>query len=261
MTRPLILMTNDDGIYAPGIQHLWNSVRHFADVIIVAPTQEQSGVSMSLTLRQPISFDRFKWCDDETQAWALRGTPADCVKIAMNVIVPRKPALVLSGINRGNNAGRNVLYSGTVAAVIEGIQQNVPGIAFSIDEDFHPNYAAVEALIPQIVHYTLHHPLPAGTFLNVNFPKHTAEGIKGIKLTRQGREFWREDPQERIHPSEGKSYYWIGRKLAQFEEEEDSDIMWLRKGYAAAVPIHIGEMTNHTHLNHQKDVFHRFVNT
>jgi len=104
------------------------------------------------------------------------------------------------------------------------------------------------------------HPLPAGTFLNVNFPKHSPEGIKGIKLTRQGREYWMENLQAREHPTEGNPYYWLGKKLAQFDEEQDSDIIWMRKGFAAAVPIHVGELTHLEHLSSQQDHFHQFLN-
>ncbi len=257
MPRPLILITNDDGIYSPGIKQLWKSVHTFADVIIVAPATEQSGVSMSLTLRQPVSFEKIEWFDKNTHACALKGTPTDCVKIAINIIVPRKPDLIISGINRGNNAGRNVFYSGTVAAVMEGIMQEIPGIAFSIDEEFNPKYHHAEEYIPQIVKYTIDNPLPAGTFLNVNFPK---EEIKGIKFARQGREYWREDPQERLHPAEGKPYYWMSRKLAPCPEEENSDILWLRKGYVAVVPIHIGNLTNDAHLAAETDRFHEYIN-
>lgn len=256
MSRPLILITNDDGIYSSGIKQLWKSIHPFADVIIVAPATEQSGVSMSLTLRQPVSYEKIEWFDNKTHACALRGTPADCVKIATNIIMPRKPDLIVSGINKGNNAGRNVFYSGTVGAVMEGIMQEIPGIAFSIDDEFNPQYLHLEAYIPQIVKYTLNNTLPHGTFLNVNFPK---DEIKGIKFARQGREYWREDPQERLHPAEGKPYYWLGRKFAPCIEEENSDIMWLRKGYAAVVPIHIGNLTNDVLLSSEKDRFHQYI--
>ena len=258
MTKPYILMTNDDGIHAPGIRHLWKSMHSFADIIIVAPATEQSAVGLSVTIRQPLSFEQFDWMDDKTEAWAVKGTPADCVKLALNVILKKKPDLILSGINKGNNAGRNILYSGTVGAVIEGVHQSIPGIALSLDEDEDPSFTNVEHLIPGLVNYILKHPLPDGTFLNVNFPKHSGEPIKGMRLTRQGKEYWKESLQERRHPSENKAYYWLGRQLAQFDEVHDTDIMWMRRGYAAAVPIHICELTHHGHLAEQQDLFHKF---
>jgi 5'-nucleotidase len=260
MSKPFILITNDDGIYAPGIQHLWQSMHEFADIIVVAPAMEQSAVGLSVTIRQPISIERIKWRDTQVEAWAVKGTPADCVKLALNAILHKKPDLILSGINKGNNAGRNILYSGTVGAIIEGVHQGIPGIAFSLDEDTDPCFANVESFIPQLTHYMLQHPLPSGTFLNVNFPKNDGEKIKGVRLTRQGKEYWKENLQKRNHPTEGNPYYWLGKQLAQFEEEDDSDIVWMRKGYAAAVPIHINELTHQGHLTEHQALFHEFVN-
>lgn len=257
-TRPHILITNDDGIYAPGIKHLWNAIKEMADVTIVAPAGEQSAVSLSITIRHPLRIEKIEW--PSQRAWSVTGTPSDCVKMALSVILPSYPDLIVSGINRGTNAGRNVLYSGTVAAIIEGVMHGIPGVAFSLGDYYNPSFHLVESFIPQIVRYTLKHPLPSGTFLNVNFPEDAKKGIKGIRMAKQGKEYWAENPEQREHPAEGHSYYWLGAKLAEFEEDEESDIYWLKQGYAAAVPLHIGELTDQLHIQKQKKIFEEFVN-
>lgn len=256
--RPKILVTNDDGIHAPGIRHLWSALKDIADLTIVAPASEQSAVGLSITVRNPLRIHAVDW-PENTAAWSITGTPADCVKMGVKIILKEKPDLIVSGINRGSNAGRNVMYSGTVGGTIEGIIQGIPGIAFSCLDYFDTDYKKVETFIPHLVDYVLKHPLPTGTLLNVNFPSNHHE-IKGIKLTRQGKEFWAEDPHERNHPAEGHSYYWLGAKLQQFEEHEDSDILWLSRGYIAAVPVHVGELTDHNHLYNTREHFEGILN-
>lgn len=259
--RPYILVTNDDGVYAPGIKHLWKVLSQIANVVVVAPASEQSAVSLSITIRHPLKIEKIEWpWAPKADIWSINGTPADCVKLALNVILPKPPQLIVSGINRGSNAGRNVLYSGTVAAVIEGVMHDIPGIAFSVADYFNPDYEKVEQYIPSIVNYLFEHPLPTGTFLNVNFPKHTEAGIKGIRFTRQGMEYWAENPEQREHPAEGSPYYWLGAKLAQFNEDRDCDITLLKEGYATTVPIRISDLTHHMLVNQEREKFENFVN-
>lgn len=256
MTRPYILITNDDGVYAPGIKHLYNAVKDFADVIVVAPATEQSAAGLSITIRHPLTLQRVSWNSLDAEVWSVSGTPSDCIKMALSVVSQKPPSLIVSGINRGSNAGRNILYSGTVAAVIEGTLQNIPGIAFSSIKFDNPTYGPTETHISYIVKYALQHKLPTGTFLNVNFP----DGhIKGVRMARQGKEYFAEDPECRSHPS-GHDYYWLGFKVAKFEEEEDSDIALLEQGYATAVPLHIQEITDRIHMQNQKSIFEAFVN-
>lgn len=255
---PHILITNDDGIFAPGIKHLWESLHKFASLSIVAPLSEQSGVGLSTTIRTPLRIDHSTHFG-HSKAWSVNGTPADCIKLALSVLLESPPDLVISGINRGSNAGRNVLYSGTVAGVIEGVMHDIPGIAISCWDFYDTNYSHAVQYTPNILKYILQHSLPKGTFLNVNFPPY-AEGIKGIKFTRQGKEFWAENPDKRQHPAELQPYYWMGVKPALFDEEEDCDISWLRKGYAAAVPVHIGELTDHQHLRDRREAFEKMLN-
>lgn len=246
-----ILITNDDGIEAIGIWHLWNALADIADITIVAPSTEKSGVGVGLTLRDPIMIRSVKW-EKNIPAWKVNGTPADCVRFAMSVILKEKPDLIVSGINRGSNAGRNVLYSGTIGGVIEGALRGVPGVAFSCERFDDPQYQLTEKHVLSIVHHVLKHPLSKGTILNVNFPD--ANHVRGIKLARQGRGYWIEDPQHRTHP-DGESYYWHGGKWNEHDELEESDVALLKQGYAAAVPIHIDELTDHEFLRVNKAHF------
>ena len=256
--RPYILITNDDGIHALGIKHLWQSLKDFADLIIVAPNKEQSSVGLSITVRDPIQIEEVFWAEG-SKAWSVTGTPADCVKMALSVLSEKTPNLVVSGINRGANAGRNLLYSGTVGGAIEGVLHGIPAIAFSCSEYKLPRYDLVEKYIPKVVEYALSHPLPKGSLLNVNFPEKDNGHVKGFKMARQGLGFWGEDPSERRHPAEGHSYYWMGAKIIEFEEHEDSDIAWLNRGYMTAVPVHINELTDYDHLENKKELFEEFL--
>lgn len=253
-TRPSILITNDDGIHARGIRHLWNSLKPYADVTVVAPAGEQSAVSLSTTLRSPLIIENFNWNNDET-VWSVSGTPADCVKLALHAILKQRPDVVVSGINRGANSGRNVLYSGTVAAAIESVMQDIPAIAFSVRDYIDPDFSRAEKYIPLIVKHIIDCPLPSGTLLNVNFPEKNLGEYKGFKMAQQGLEYWSENPSCRNHPAEGHSYYWLGSQLKEVEEDENSDIIWLRRGFITAVPIHVRNLTDHHHLNIAKNHF------
>lgn len=214
-------------------------------------------MGLGITLRQPLHLQKV---DDfeGTAAWSVSGTPADSVKMALSVLLTKKPDLVISGINRGSNAGQNVLYSGTVAGVIESALRGIPGIAFSCYDYFDPNYADVIKFIPHVLEHVQEHPLPHGTILNVTFPSKQHQKVKGFKMTRQGKEYWIEEPEHRIHPTDTNSYYWLGAKLVSYpDEHKDSDIAWLEKGYITAVPLHFAELTDHQHLQGRKAHFEK----
>jgi 5'-nucleotidase len=258
--KPRILITNDDGINAPGIRHLFSALKEIADVTVIAPAQEQSATSLSITLRNPLMVQKQHW-DDQSQVYSVTGTPADCVKMGISVILDKEPDLIVSGINRGTNAGRNLLYSGTVAGCIEAALHGLPAIAFSCHDYWDTDYAVAEKHVPKILQHVLEHPLPTGTLLNVNFPSKELQGVKGYKMSRQGREYWRENPAERSHPAENHTYYWLGAKLATFDEHEESDVSWLRKGYITAVPVHVDELTDHEQVKTRRDHFERLFET
>ncbi|HRD54875.1 MAG TPA: 5'/3'-nucleotidase SurE [Parachlamydiaceae bacterium] len=265
--RPKILITNDDGIHAPGIRHLWNALKDAADLVVCAPSTEQSAVALSISIRKPLQIQKIDWHapiahhhDKEEHinaaTWAISGTPADCIKLGLNVIFENEtPDLIVSGINRGTNAGRNVLYSGTVAGAIESVMHDIPAIAFSACDFTNPNYGDFEQYVPQIVEHVLKNPLPKGTLLNVNFPGKEHSVINGFRLTRQGKQFWVESLDKRTHPAEGSDYYWLGAKIAEFDEHHESDIYWLEKGYITAVPVHVSELTDHHYLSTHKESF------
>ncbi len=257
--KPHILLTNDDGIHAPGLRHLWEALRHDFHVSVVAPTYEQSSVSLSITTRTPLMVDQWEW-EDHTKVWSVSGTPADSVKIARHVLLSDPVDLICSGINRGSNAGRNVLYSGTVAGAIEGVMKDVPSIAFSHTDYPKPDYSVTHDLVRKIVRHQLENPLPKGTLLNVNFPKTEQGPCKGVKMTRQGMQYWAENPHEREHPSEGHAYYWLGAQVQCFDEHPDSDVHWLEQGYATAVPLQLHELTDHRHLDTQRASFEAKLN-
>ena len=255
--KPKILITNDDGIHALGLKYLWEALVDFADVTIIAPSTEKSAVGLGITIRDPIQVEAVNW-EKGTVAWKVSGTPADCVRMGISVILDSPPDLIVSGINRGSNSGRNVLYSGTVGGVIEGVLRNIPGIAFSSVDAASPHYKQAQPFILPLIHHCLEHPLPKGTLLNVNFP--SIPTILGIKLAKQGRGFWVEDPDKRLHP-EGHSYYWLGGKWQEHEEEEESDVHLLKQGYAAAVPIHVSELTDLSHFQEHKERFNKLLNS
>jgi 5'-nucleotidase len=250
--KPRILITNDDGVDAPGIWHLWNALHDVADISIVAPANEKSGSGLAITTLKPLHIFEVKW-EKNTPAWKITGTPADCVRLALSVILANPPDLIVSGINRGSNSGKNVLYSGTVGGAIEAVFRNVPGIAFSCTDYANPNYKIAEEYVLPIVKHVLEHPLSQGTLLNVNFPE--SDKIRGVKLARQGQGFWIESPHERIHPAEGRPYYWLGGTWHHLEEEDDSDVALLKNGYVTAVPIYVKELTDHKHLKERKETF------
>ncbi len=249
--RPFLLITNDDGILAPGIRLLWEAVTEFADVAIVAPNSEKSGSGLSITWTKPLKIHPCPW-EGNTPAWSLNGTPADCVKMACGVLLEKQPQMILSGINRGSNAGRTVLYSGTVGGVIEGTLKNIPGIAFSFCDFTPPSIQAVKPFIFPLISHFLSHPLPQGTFLNVTFPENCEQGVKGLRFAKQGRGYWVEAPERRLHP-EGAPYYWLGGQWKTFDEDPQSDVALLQEKYITAVPLHIDQLTDTKAFQSQKE--------
>jgi 5'-nucleotidase len=251
--KPFILICNDDGINAPGLKHLWNCLHEKYEVAIAAPHREKSGSSLATTMLRPLHIFDVKW-EKNTPAWKITGTPTDTIKLALSVLLKKKPDIVVSGINRGSNAGQNVLYSGTVGCIIESVLRNIPGIAFSCFELKDPPYKTAENYIPHIVEYFLNHSLPKGTLINVTFPKKELE-IKGMKLARQGLSKWTETPDERLHP-EGHYYYWLGGKHKHIEKEDNNnDTYLLNKGYITAAPIQIERLTDEEYIKTTKDNF------
>ncbi len=249
--KPRLLLVNDDGVFAPGLRTLYDALAPMADVWVVAPAFEQSGVGLSVSLRSPLLLEEALW-EGGIAVKKVSGTPADCVRMALQSVLPCAPDLIVSGINKGSNAGRNLLYSGTVGAVIEAAHKGIAGVAFSCQEYERPNYALTPPYIQTIVQHLLENPLPTGTLLNVNFPAQSE--IRGIKLASQGRGYIKENFLGGTHP-EGAPYFWTGYQEALFEEEETSDIFWLKKGFITAVPIAVHPLTNQAVLKERKATF------
>lgn len=255
MKRPLLLLTNDDGITAPGMRALWEALHasNLFDCVIVAPKEEQSGTGCSITWNRPLKIEEYEW-EQGVRAWSIDGTPADCVKLGARILLKEQPTLIVSGINAGSNAGRNVLHSGTVGAVIEGLLRGIPGIAFSCENGKDPNYHVAQKYVSQLVSLVLETPLPSGSFLNVNIPHAATDDVKGFKLTYQGKGRWSENPHQHLQ-AEDHTSYWLGGKPQELTEDEESDIAWLRKGYLTATPIHVHSLTDNQVLKELKKEF------
>jgi 5'-nucleotidase len=258
MERFKILICNDDGLFAPGLRTLWEALMEadIADIVLIAPAVEQSGTGTSITWNRPILIEEIQW-DKNTPAWAIDGTPADCIKLGINLLLKSPPDLIVSGINAGSNAGRNVLHSGTIGAVIEGVLRGIPGIAFSCEDGQHPNFHVAKKYIKQVVEYVREYPLPSGTFLNVNFPHAAQDVVKGFALTRQGKGRWIEKPALHIETKRGPTYF-LGGKPEEIMEIEDSDIALMKQGYMTAVPIHVHELTEMKVLEEHKKTFEKY---
>ncbi|GAB4228894.1 MAG: 5'/3'-nucleotidase SurE [Chlamydiales bacterium] len=255
MKKYTILITNDDGIMAPGIMSLAKALDPIANLYVVAPKIEQSGAGTGLTIHKPLFLEEIYWpCG--RNVWSVSGKPADCVKIALHSICDVKPDLVVSGINNGTNTGRTIYYSGTVGATIEGLLRDIPGIAFSCcKKKGPPQYEVATFAIQSIVSHCLETPLPQNTLLNVNIPSCPYNEIQGITLARQGRQFLAENPDKRIHPVGGNPYFWLGLRQQNFEECKESDVYLLAQNYITVVPIDLSELTHQSYYHEWKNKF------
>ncbi|MCF6213912.1 MAG: 5'/3'-nucleotidase SurE [Flavobacteriaceae bacterium] len=244
--RPLILVTNDDGITAPGIRTLIDAMNDLGDVVVVAPDSPQSGMGHAITLDSTLHCNPINTDDDGPQIeYKCSGTPADCVKLAVNEILNKKPDLCVSGINHGSNASINVIYSGTMSAAVEAGIEGVPAIGFSLlDYTWKANFIGLKAYIKKIAQNVLDNGLPDGIVLNVNFPK-TKEGVfKGIKICRQARANWKEEFDKRINP-QGKEYYWLTGTFVNLDHGEDTDMWALSNNYISIVPVQFDLTAHH----------------
>lgn len=212
------------------------------------------------SLTKPLKIHTIStWGNDAEEIYSVNGTPADCVKLALSIILKNKPDLIVSGINRGSNAGRNVINSGTVGGVIEGVLREIPGIAFSCSDYDQLAFDQLEPQVLQLVEHFLENPPLRGSLFNVNFPSNDPSKILGVKMTKQGRGYWIDTPEKRIHPA-GIPYYWLGGTWNEIEEEKESDVHLLTQGYATVVPIHIDQLTDHNMLKDRKEEFEKHFN-
>jgi len=239
MSRPLILVSNDDGYKARGIQELSKVAAEYGDVIVVAPVTGQSGMSHAVTMNHPIRLKTVS-LNGGFPVYACSGTPADCVKIALNQILDKKPDLIISGINHGSNSSVSLFYSGTVAATIEACMNGITSAAFSVD-DHSPeaDFRLASQYAGPIIRNLLENGLPASTCLNINFPRIAPEQCKGIRVCRQTRGVWKEEFEKRTDPR-GHDYFWLTGEFHNHEPAaEDTDEWAMANNFAAIVPVSV----------------------
>jgi 5'-nucleotidase len=244
MGKPLILVTNDDGISAPGIRTLVEVMSEIGDVVVVAPDKPQSAMGHAITINSTLYLNRISPENAFITEYNCSGTPVDCVKLAVNEILKRKPDLCVSGINHGSNSSINVIYSGTMSAAVEAGIEGIPAIGFSLlDYDWNADFSQIRSFVRKITLQTLENGLPKGTILNVNFPKLKENEIKGIKICRQAKAIWMEKFDKRKTP-QGKDYYWLTGEFVNEDKGEDTDEWALEQGYVSVVPVQF-DMTAH----------------
>lgn len=238
--RPLILVTNDDGITAPGMRALIAVAEELGDVIVVAPDSPQSGKGHAITVNNTLYINKIS----ETE-YSCSGTPVDCVKIAVHEIFKEKPDLCISGINHGSNSSINVIYSGTMSAAVEAGIEGIPAIGFSLaDFSWHADFEPTKTCVRQIIETVLQNKLPEGVVLNVNFPKTENGKFNGIKICRQANARWIERFDKRQTPY-GRDYYWLTGEFINYDKGEDTDEWALNNGYVSVVPVQFDLTAHH----------------
>ena len=238
MKRPLILVTNDDGISAPGIRNLIRIMKEFGDVVVVAPDSPQSGMGHAITIDSILRCDKVVIDKGDQIEYACSGTPVDCVKLAFNQLMDRKPDLCVSGVNHGSNSSINVIYSGTMSAAVEAALEGISSIGFSLlDYDHNADFTEAEIYIKKITQSVLENGMDRGVCLNVNIPKlKEDESIKGIKVCRQANANWEEEFEKRFDPK-GRIYYWLKGKFVNYDKGKDTDEWALANHYVSVVPV------------------------
>jgi 5'-nucleotidase len=243
MSRPSILISNDDGIHAPGILALIEVAMEFGEVTVVAPDSAQSGMGHAISIGKPLRLYKEKLINGLT-GHACSGTPADCVKIATGVLMSQTPDLILSGINHGANTSVSSIYSGTLSAAREGAMQGIPAIGFSLCKYNHDaDMTTAQVIVRKLLDQVLTHSLAPGQILNVNIPHHSLNEIKGMRITRQARGRWVEEFDQRTDPY-GRPYYWLTGRFDLLDDDIDHDEDAVREGYVSVTPM-MHDLTAH----------------
>ena len=244
---PLILLSNDDGVTAKGINELVDMLRPIGDLVVMAPDSPRSGSSGAITAHAPVCFDLVRK-EEGLTVYKCTGTPVDCVKLALETVVPRTPDLIIGGINHGDNSAVNVHYSGTMGIVLEGCMKGIPSIGYSLcrfepDADFSPTASYVQRITQQV----LSNGLPKGVCLNVNFPSDAP--YKGVKVCRQNYGRWEREWCKCEHPRGENDLYWITGKFVNYEpEKKDTDNWALNNGYVSITPTQV-DLTAYEMIN------------
>lgn len=232
-----ILVSNDDGIHASGLHALAASLADIGHVTVAAPDRERSAAGHAITMRDPLRAVQVSFDITGVRAYAVEGTPADCIKLGIDVLMDDKPDVVFSGINRGANLGTDVIYSGTVSAAIEGAIFNIPAVAMSVTSYEYLDYSAAAVLAADICRTLIEHDMPSNILLNVNIPPMPIEEIKGIRITHMGVKRYKNNYEQRYDPR-GRPYYWLTGELIEEANDETSDIIAIEQGYVSITPIH-----------------------
>jgi len=240
---PVILITNDDGIMAPGIRNLVEAVKDLGKVVVVAPDKPQSGMGHAITIGLPLRLHPVTLFDG-VEAWQCSGTPVDCVKLAVDKVLHRKPDICLSGINHGANHSINVIYSGTMSAAVEAAIESIPSAGFSLlDHSVEADFTGASKYARQVVQLMLSTHMDKHTVLNVNIPAVPAELIKGVRICKQAYAKYEEDFIERVDPN-GKKYFWLTGEFVNFDKGRDTDVWALEHNYVSVVPVQF-DLTNY----------------
>lgn len=243
--KPLILVTNDDGVTAPGLRALIAVMNTIGEVVVVAPDSPQSAMGHAITLNSTLYVEKVKIDNNPQTEYSCSGTPVDCVKLAVKEILGRRPDICVSGINHGSNSSINVIYSGTMSAALEAGIEGIPAIGFSLcNYNWSANFEACKSFVKTITENVLEHGLPEGVVLNVNIPDLPKEKIKGIRVCRQAKAKWEEAFTKRKNPS-GRDYYWLAGKFVNLDEGEDTDEWALKHGYISVVPVQYDLTAHH----------------
>jgi 5'-nucleotidase len=247
--RPLILVCNDDGITAPGIEALVEAMSDLGDVLVVAPDSPQSGTGHAITITRPLRLEKNHVFGEHIPSYQCSGTPADCVKLAVDKVLHRKPDLLVSGINHGSNSSINVIYSGTMSAAVEGGIEGIQAVGFSLlNYSYEADFTVSKHYAKQIASNILKHGLPDDVILNVNIPDGDINTLKGMKICRQARAKWVEEFDERTDPY-GRKYYWLTGKFQNLDKGEDTDEWALANKYVSIVPVQFDLTAHHAISN------------
>jgi len=235
-SKPTIFVVNDDGIFAPGIRALIQTVRKLGTVVVVAPDSPQSGTGHAITTRAPLRIHKIA-IEEDYEEYSCNGTPVDCVKLGEQIVLKKKPDLMVCGINHGSNAAINIVYSGTMAAVIESAIGGVPSVGFSLQNySIKADFSACDKYVTRICNNVLEYGLPGDVCLNVNFPDVKASAIQGIKVCRQAKSRWVEEFDVRKDPH-NREYFWLTGVFEKLEVAKDTDEWALEKNWVSIVPI------------------------
>ena len=234
--RPIILVTNDDSIEAPGIHALVEAVKDLGDIYVVAPAQQRSGQSSSITVDSPLRIKELPEAPDGVRYFVVNGTPVDCVKLALHAIVPRKPDFLFSGVNHGSNSGNSITYSGTMGAVLEGCMQGIPSVGFSLlHHSLKADFTLSAPFVRSIAQKVVEKGLPAGICLNVNIPAKVVP--EGVRVCRAAKGYWTEEYRRYLDPA-GRPFYLLTGRFVNIEPDaDDTDEYWLARRHVSVVTV------------------------